>query len=61
MTHREASDAIMLAVAEMLPAESRGVFADLDSLRERLGDLREHWTPPPPVPAGTSPPSGEKA
>jgi 1-acyl-sn-glycerol-3-phosphate acyltransferase len=39
VTRQEAADAIMLAVAEMLPAEQRGVFSDLEGLRARLGDL----------------------
>jgi 1-acyl-sn-glycerol-3-phosphate acyltransferase len=38
---QEASDAIMLAVAELLPAELRGEFADLDAWRRRVGDLRQ--------------------
>ena len=36
VTHEEASDAIMLRIAELLPPEKRGAFADLDSLRARL-------------------------
>jgi 1-acyl-sn-glycerol-3-phosphate acyltransferase len=39
VTHEEASDAIMLAIAELLPPEQRGVFSDLDSLRTRLAGV----------------------
>jgi 1-acyl-sn-glycerol-3-phosphate acyltransferase len=38
--HQDAADAIMLAIAEMLPAELRGVYSDLDGWRARVGDLR---------------------
>jgi 1-acyl-sn-glycerol-3-phosphate acyltransferase len=36
VSHEEASDAIMVAIAELLPPEQRGVFSDLESHRERL-------------------------
>jgi 1-acyl-sn-glycerol-3-phosphate acyltransferase len=36
ITREEASDAIMLAIAELLPEEQRGAFRDLDLLRKRL-------------------------
>jgi len=36
VTHEEAAEAIMLAIAELLPPEMRGEFSDLDSLRSRL-------------------------
>ena len=36
ISHEEASDAIMVAIAELLPPDQRGVFSDLDSYRERL-------------------------
>ena len=36
VTHQDAADAIMLAIAELLPAEKRGAFSDLGSLRRRL-------------------------
>ncbi len=36
VTHEEASDAIMTAIAELLPADRRGEFSDLESLRQRL-------------------------
>lgn len=39
VTHEEASDAIMLAIAELLPPEQRGEFSDLDSLRQRLAGV----------------------
>lgn len=39
VSHEEASDAIMLAIAELLPPENRGRYSDLDALRERLRDV----------------------
>jgi 1-acyl-sn-glycerol-3-phosphate acyltransferase len=39
VTHEEASDAIMVAIAELLPPEQRGVFSDLDSYRQRLAGV----------------------
>jgi 1-acyl-sn-glycerol-3-phosphate acyltransferase len=39
--HQEASDLIMLAVAELLPEDLRGEFADLDAWRARVGGLRQ--------------------
>ena len=36
VSHEEASDAIMTAIAELLPAEQRGAFSDLEALRARL-------------------------
>jgi 1-acyl-sn-glycerol-3-phosphate acyltransferase len=39
VTHQEASDAIMLQIAELLPAAQRGLFADLDSFRRRLAGV----------------------
>lgn len=39
VTHEEAADAIMLAIAEMLPPENRGEFSDLESLRARLAGV----------------------
>jgi 1-acyl-sn-glycerol-3-phosphate acyltransferase len=42
VSHEEASDAIMLAIAELLPPEQRGVYSDLDSYRKKaLGVTRE--------------------
>ena len=40
--NQEAADAIMLAVAEMLPAEMRGAYCDLEALRNRLDGV---WEP----------------
>ena len=40
--NQEAADAIMLHVAELLPPEARGAYADLDELRERLAGV---WDP----------------
>jgi 1-acyl-sn-glycerol-3-phosphate acyltransferase len=39
--HQDAADAIMLAIAEILPEEMRGEFADLDAWRARVGALRQ--------------------
>ena len=39
VSHQEASDRIMLAIAELLPPEKRGAFSDVESLRKRLGDV----------------------
>ncbi len=36
VSHQEAADAIMLAIAVLLPAEKRGAFSDLETLRKRL-------------------------
>ncbi len=40
VTHEEASDAIMTAIAELLPPEQRGEFSDLESLHRRLEGVR---------------------
>jgi 1-acyl-sn-glycerol-3-phosphate acyltransferase len=42
--HQEASDTIMLAIAELLPADLRGEFADLGAWRARLPRLRQPVT-----------------
>ena len=39
VSHEEASDAIMLAIAELLPPEQRGLFSDLETLRKRLAGV----------------------
>ncbi|HEY6114701.1 MAG TPA: lysophospholipid acyltransferase family protein [Candidatus Dormibacteraeota bacterium] len=36
VSHEEASDAIMVAIAELLPADKRGKYSDLEALRMRL-------------------------
>ena len=36
VSHQEASDAIMAAIAELLPEQQRGAFSDLESYRKRL-------------------------
>ena len=36
ISHQDASDAIMLAIAELLPPEKRGKYSDLEGLRRRL-------------------------
>ena len=52
MTHQEASDAVMLAIAGLLPAEYRGVYSDLEGLRARLGDLYVGGASPAPTKKG---------
>jgi 1-acyl-sn-glycerol-3-phosphate acyltransferase len=47
--NQEGADAIMLAVAELLPPEYRGAYADLDGLRERLSGV---WEPAAGAAAG---------
>ena len=39
VSHSEASEAIMLAIAELLPEEQRGLFSDLDGLRTKLAGV----------------------
>jgi 1-acyl-sn-glycerol-3-phosphate acyltransferase len=39
ITHQEASDAIMLRIAELLPSAQRGAFSDLPALRLRLAGV----------------------
>ena len=39
VTHNEASDAIMVAIAELLPPQQRGVFSDLEAYRNKLAGV----------------------
>ena len=39
VSHEEAADAIMLAIAELLPLYMRGKFSDLEELRSRLAGV----------------------
>ena len=39
VSHEEAADAIMLAIAELLPPEMRGNFSDLEGLKSRLAGV----------------------
>jgi 1-acyl-sn-glycerol-3-phosphate acyltransferase len=39
VSHEEASDAIMVAIAELLPPEQRGVYSDLDSFRTKVAGV----------------------
>jgi 1-acyl-sn-glycerol-3-phosphate acyltransferase len=39
VSHEEASEAIMLAIAELLPPEQRGVFSDLERYRKKLAGV----------------------
>jgi 1-acyl-sn-glycerol-3-phosphate acyltransferase len=41
VTHQEASDAIMLQIAELLPAAQRGLFSDLPALKHRLAGVTQ--------------------
>ena len=41
VTHQEASDAIMLQIAELVPAAQRGLFSDLPALRQRLAGVTQ--------------------
>jgi 1-acyl-sn-glycerol-3-phosphate acyltransferase len=39
VSHEEAADAIMLAIAELLPPEMRGVFSDLEAWKGKLSGV----------------------
>jgi 1-acyl-sn-glycerol-3-phosphate acyltransferase len=39
VSHVEASDAIMVAIAELLPPEQRGLFSDLETYRKKLAGV----------------------
>jgi 1-acyl-sn-glycerol-3-phosphate acyltransferase len=39
VSHEEASDAIMLAIAELLPPEQRGVYSDMESVRTSVAGV----------------------
>lgn len=39
VSHEEAADAIMLAIADLLPPENRGEYGDLEGLRARLAGV----------------------
>jgi 1-acyl-sn-glycerol-3-phosphate acyltransferase len=54
--HQDATDAIMLAIAEMLPEDLRGEFSDLDGWRQRVGGLRRP-VGEGPVDRGAPPPA----
>jgi 1-acyl-sn-glycerol-3-phosphate acyltransferase len=41
VTHEEAADAIMLEIAQLLPPERRGAFADVEGLKKRLAGVTE--------------------
>ena len=50
--NQDAADAIMLMIAELLPPEARGAYADLDELRERVDGV---WEPAGAAPASRAP------
>jgi 1-acyl-sn-glycerol-3-phosphate acyltransferase len=39
ISHQEAAEAIMVAIAELLPPEKRGEFSDLEALKSRLAGV----------------------
>jgi hypothetical protein len=39
ISHDDASAAIMVAIAELLPPEQRGEFSDLEAIKARLGGV----------------------
>lgn len=41
VSHQEAAETIMVAIAELLPPEQRGAFSDLESARKRLEGIRQ--------------------
>jgi 1-acyl-sn-glycerol-3-phosphate acyltransferase len=45
VSHAEASEAIMLAIAELLPEEQRGQFSDVEGLRKRLAGVTSPSVP----------------
>jgi 1-acyl-sn-glycerol-3-phosphate acyltransferase len=45
VSHEDASDSIMLAIAELLPPEQRGAFSDLDSYRKKLAGVTTPLSP----------------
>jgi 1-acyl-sn-glycerol-3-phosphate acyltransferase len=45
VSHEDASDAIMLAIAELLPPEQRGEYSDLDSFRKKLAGVTVPLSP----------------
>jgi 1-acyl-sn-glycerol-3-phosphate acyltransferase len=45
VSHEDAADAIMLAVAELLPADKRGRYSDLEGWRKRLEGVTEPARP----------------
>jgi len=65
ISHQEASDAIMVAIAELLPPDKRGLYSDIEGIRRRLDGVAT----PSPAPAGegrgegaaasSPPPAGE--
>lgn len=36
ISHEDAADAIMVAIAELLPADKRGLYSDIEGMRQRL-------------------------
>ena len=39
VSHQEAADAIMLEIAQLLPPDRRGLFSDVDGLKQRLAGV----------------------
>jgi len=55
ISHSEASDAIMVAIAELLPPDKRGLYSDIEGIRRRL----EGVASPSPASAGRGERRGE--
>ena len=47
VSHEDASDAIMVAIAQLLPPEQRGAFSDLESHQKRLAGVTTPYVPSP--------------
>ena len=45
VTHQEAADAIMLEIAQLLPADRRGLFSDVEGLKQRLAGVTRPLDP----------------
>lgn len=45
VSHEDASDAIMLAIAELLPPEQRGVYSDVDAYRKKVAGVTSSAIP----------------
>lgn len=48
--NRAAADAIMLSIAELLPEDLRGEYADLEQWRQKVGGLRDYGVEQAPAP-----------
>ncbi len=55
--HDEASEAIMVAIAELLPPEQRGLFSDLETYRKKLAGATSPFPRQGEGRSGGSPPT----